>query len=361
MSPEQQVPCPEIEEQLSAYLDGELRDEERETVDAHLAGCPECTSILEGLRETIRSVGSLPRLEAPEGFSDRMMGRIKPRRVTPIGWRIGALVAAASVMLVVSLYVGGILGSGDREGRLSARLHTKAPEAKLAGEPAPAAPVEEGHAVGRGMGPALELQMKKGAKIALDGQVVLLAFASDQQPAVDELIGGLSVEDSIRRDRRREKEEKDLDKGDPQEGEEPPPPPPLDSPESYFWKSPGAVRSRNLVQMEVDGLNRAQVDRNIRDLTLPQDRADKLLVELHRNGYKVLIWNPEEMRKEAAAEVEAEDGAAARKAVEAEELIGKMQKEHVRPKREALERAMGKEPAPRGAVEYYILRIRINP
>jgi len=56
------------EEQLSAYLDGELLPREQEAVEQHLAGCPSCRWSLETLRQTVQWTSELPVLRVPRTF-----------------------------------------------------------------------------------------------------------------------------------------------------------------------------------------------------------------------------------------------------------------------------------------------------
>jgi anti-sigma factor RsiW len=47
------VTCRETVDLLGDYVDGDLPGEMRREVDAHLAGCPECTTYLATYRTTI--------------------------------------------------------------------------------------------------------------------------------------------------------------------------------------------------------------------------------------------------------------------------------------------------------------------
>jgi hypothetical protein len=144
-----------------------------------------------------------------------------------------------------------------------------------------------------------------------------------------------------------------------------PTPPPLDEPGTYQWTTPGKGLRRNLGPDEVDGVNRAQNDRNIRSITLSPEKSDEILGALSKAGVKVLIWDQEEVRKEAGEDVEAEaeeeksqDVEAQRKKAAARELLEGV-KERMRPTREAVEKAKGDEPGTRELLEYLILRIKI--
>jgi hypothetical protein len=56
-----------IEELLSAYLEGELAEDEKAEVEAHLAGCAECAGLAALMRETLAAAAAFPEVEpSPE-------------------------------------------------------------------------------------------------------------------------------------------------------------------------------------------------------------------------------------------------------------------------------------------------------
>ena len=65
-------------ERLSAYLDAELPPGERTEVEAHLAGCPECATMLADMRAVDAAADRLP-AEAPEGYFDAFPSRVVAR------------------------------------------------------------------------------------------------------------------------------------------------------------------------------------------------------------------------------------------------------------------------------------------
>lgn len=103
--------CDRYFELLSARLDRELTREEAEQVELHRAGCGRCRilgSQLEELRETF---ASLEDVEAPEGFAQGVMERVRvvesEKKVIPLFKRpqVRALAGlAACLVLVVGLY-----------------------------------------------------------------------------------------------------------------------------------------------------------------------------------------------------------------------------------------------------------------
>ena len=58
---------------LSAYADGQLSEDERATVDAHVQSCPACGHELEATRRAKAWISGLPAVEAPFGFFERML------------------------------------------------------------------------------------------------------------------------------------------------------------------------------------------------------------------------------------------------------------------------------------------------
>jgi anti-sigma factor RsiW len=54
------MPCRELVELVTDYLEGQLPAAVRERVDRHLAGCDGCSAYLEQMRVTLRALGSIP-------------------------------------------------------------------------------------------------------------------------------------------------------------------------------------------------------------------------------------------------------------------------------------------------------------
>jgi anti-sigma factor RsiW len=74
-----------FEEELTAYVDGELAPERQAAVAAHLGGCLGCQQIEGSIRRTVSVLGALPEfdLQAPGAFAQRaLMARLEePRSV----------------------------------------------------------------------------------------------------------------------------------------------------------------------------------------------------------------------------------------------------------------------------------------
>jgi anti-sigma factor RsiW len=52
-----EMPCQEVVEMVTDYLEGALSPADRRRLEHHLAGCPHCTEYLAQIRETIRLAG----------------------------------------------------------------------------------------------------------------------------------------------------------------------------------------------------------------------------------------------------------------------------------------------------------------
>ena len=67
------LPCQEVVEMVTDYLEGALSPADRRRLERHLVGCPHCTEYLAQMRETIRLAGRLtPQDLTPEMRTDLM-------------------------------------------------------------------------------------------------------------------------------------------------------------------------------------------------------------------------------------------------------------------------------------------------
>ncbi len=104
-------------EQLSAYLDGQLGETERQELERHLGQCPDCRTILEKLSQTDQSVQRAEKVTAPAGYFDTfgsgVANRIAARklRTAKAPWlvRWGWLPAAATVAGLALILIRGDL------------------------------------------------------------------------------------------------------------------------------------------------------------------------------------------------------------------------------------------------------------
>jgi anti-sigma factor RsiW len=99
--------CKDVEEVLSALLDGEDAGERQPAAAQHIAGCPRCTTLANEYRhvgETLRAVAYVP---APAGLEAKVRSRLAAEAQTARGrWRLDArrwMQQAAALVVVAGL------------------------------------------------------------------------------------------------------------------------------------------------------------------------------------------------------------------------------------------------------------------
>ena len=125
-------------EQLSAYIDYELPDAERERVREHLRRCPLCETELATLKAAKQLLNEMPLQPVPRSFiltpdmvGQAMSGPVERRR--PLGWTLAGRLRTATALVAVLLV---LVLSGDllRSGVLSSGQATmSAPPASSSG------------------------------------------------------------------------------------------------------------------------------------------------------------------------------------------------------------------------------------
>ena len=95
--------CLEVQDNLSAWLDGELAPEVGALVDRHLEGCDACLRELAKLEALEQALAALPAPAPPPGMPEKVAARLKrpPRR----WWQSAALAAS----LILGIVLGGTL------------------------------------------------------------------------------------------------------------------------------------------------------------------------------------------------------------------------------------------------------------
>ena len=73
------MPCQETQDNLSAYLDGELEPEAARDVERHVEACAVCRDLLDQLRAVAGVLAELPRENAPRGLSDDLQAQLERR------------------------------------------------------------------------------------------------------------------------------------------------------------------------------------------------------------------------------------------------------------------------------------------
>jgi anti-sigma factor RsiW len=67
------MPCRELVELVTNYLEGRLSEHDRARFEAHLADCEECSTYLEQMRQTIRALGRLPEESLSDGAREALL------------------------------------------------------------------------------------------------------------------------------------------------------------------------------------------------------------------------------------------------------------------------------------------------
>jgi hypothetical protein len=113
--------CDQVEAQLSDYLEGILQAADRAAFEAHAQSCPECASLLAGVRSLMTELQSMEEVEAPPRLVYSILDKTLGPRETVSGWQafrrfLGGFASpkfaygAASVMatLVILVSASGI-------------------------------------------------------------------------------------------------------------------------------------------------------------------------------------------------------------------------------------------------------------
>jgi anti-sigma factor RsiW len=102
--------CESWRAKLDTYLDGELPEEEMRTFDAHVRGCPSCSSDALMRVQRKRAIHVAGKRFAPSAeFRKRVQRSIaaKPQRSLSMGWMLAAAVAVmVAAGVLTSTYVG---------------------------------------------------------------------------------------------------------------------------------------------------------------------------------------------------------------------------------------------------------------
>lgn len=105
--------CSRIMKKLSAYLDGEMPEQERIAISEHLQQCAECRAELAALSAVRDALNSIEGMEVSPYFMNRLRQRIKEQRESvPFLQRIKGLAftTVTAFALVASLFIGNQAG-----------------------------------------------------------------------------------------------------------------------------------------------------------------------------------------------------------------------------------------------------------
>jgi anti-sigma factor RsiW len=72
-----EMPCQELVEVITDYLENALSPEDRRRFEEHLAVCSGCRTYLEQMRTTIRLTGALKTDSIPEGVREQLLAAFR--------------------------------------------------------------------------------------------------------------------------------------------------------------------------------------------------------------------------------------------------------------------------------------------
>lgn len=107
--------CINIQEKLSAYLDGIISPEENRLVEEHLKQCPKCSKFLADIKKTVAHIQNLDEVEPPPWFTLQVKNKIKAEVVKkksifrklffPLHIKVPLQAAATVLIAITSVYI----------------------------------------------------------------------------------------------------------------------------------------------------------------------------------------------------------------------------------------------------------------
>jgi predicted anti-sigma-YlaC factor YlaD len=73
MTSVREMPCQELVEVITDYLEGALSPEDRLRFEEHLSVCSGCRNYLDQMRTTIRATGALKQESIPAGIREQLL------------------------------------------------------------------------------------------------------------------------------------------------------------------------------------------------------------------------------------------------------------------------------------------------
>ena len=153
--------CSEIQERLSAYIEGSVSSEEEGLIEEHLKACQQCSESLTDLKKTLEYVQNLEEIEPPPWLKQKVMARVRSEAEAkrgifqkifyPLHIKLPIEALAVIFIVVTTIYVFKTMQpelelakapSEEVRPRILVAKKEKAP-ALDKGKPAPARPTEK--------------------------------------------------------------------------------------------------------------------------------------------------------------------------------------------------------------------------
>jgi len=106
---------------ISAYLDGELSDDESVEFQAHLEAEPEVQEQFDQMKRMLGALGSLPDVEAPEDFYDQVRRKLRRSKLPEDHSWISSIVLPFQVLSIIVILAAAaifLMTELDRENRV---------------------------------------------------------------------------------------------------------------------------------------------------------------------------------------------------------------------------------------------------
>jgi hypothetical protein len=88
-------------DQIYLFLEGELSPEENLSIDKHIFSCAKCRQAVEERRILVQASQSLPTWETPLDFTQRILAKIFPQKISLRQWFITVAVGLSSAVLAL--------------------------------------------------------------------------------------------------------------------------------------------------------------------------------------------------------------------------------------------------------------------
>ncbi len=104
--------CNAAQTQLSSFIDGELSGNSMQALRSHIASCAECDREYQMLRAVKQAMASIPEIEPPAGFEERLISTVfasksaPARRQLRLVWAAGVTFAAGFAISLAYLNAG---------------------------------------------------------------------------------------------------------------------------------------------------------------------------------------------------------------------------------------------------------------
>jgi predicted integral membrane protein DUF2275 len=133
--------CPEVQVDLSGYLEKSLDALRMKSIELHLLACPLCREEADGIVDCIDQIHQLPMVDPPPGFARRIMAQVREMEVEPTLWqrifgplKLGMPIQTAAVVVIavlaVFVYQNQLRIKNAERGESSTPTHQFTPEEK---------------------------------------------------------------------------------------------------------------------------------------------------------------------------------------------------------------------------------------